>query len=92
MHLYFIRLELLTVTASSSINSISPYFLPTIVRVPSVAIPDMLTKVRKNHFNIYFFTALSKSVDLVVSLNDTKEAIYSVTLHLLSISLRKMAS
>jgi len=68
----------------------APLFLPAITRAPSVATPDMLTKVIENHFNVTF-TALCKSRDLVVSFNGTKEAISSVSLYSLSKSLIKMA-
>jgi len=48
------------VIASSSINFIGPSFLSTITRALSVALPDMLTKAKENHFNVFFFTASYK--------------------------------
>jgi len=55
MQWYFIKCELLVVIASSSPNFISPSFFPAITGVPSVAMPDILTKVKENHFNVFFY-------------------------------------
>ena len=96
---YFHKHELSVVIASYSIIFVSPSFLPTITRAPSVAIQDMLTKAKENCFDGVFvvvvvvvFTTSYKSRYLVVSLNGTKEAISLVLLYLLSVRLMIMAS
>lgn len=43
---YFLKCELLVAVASCSINFISPTFLPAITTLTSVAIPDLMTKVK----------------------------------------------
>jgi len=55
MQWYFIKHEQLVAIASSSINFISPSFLPTTAGAPSVAIPDKMTKVEKNCFYVFFY-------------------------------------
>lgn len=53
---------------------------------PSASLPDMVTKVKENHFNVFFFfTASYKSRDRVVSYNGIKAAIASVMWWLLSV-------
>jgi len=94
---YFHKHELSVVIASYSIIFVSPSFLPTITRAPSVAIQDMLTKAKENCFDGVFvvvvvFTTSYKSRYLVVSLNGTKEAISLVLLYLLSVRLMIMAT
>ena len=91
MRWYFFKHELPVLTATSSINFINTSFLQTIVMAPSVYIPDILTKVKGNHFNLVFIASYNLR-DSVVSSSGTKETIYSVTLYFLSISLLKMAS
>lgn len=76
---------------SNCVISLSFFFiLSTITGAPSVAIPDMMTKLKKIALN-YFFTAFYKSGDLVMSFSGAKEAI-STVLYLLSMPLIKMSS
>jgi len=60
--------------ASSSIDFVSPTVLPTTIGAPSVALPDLLAKVKENGFNV-IFTASYKSRDLVEYFNGNKESL-----------------
>ena len=69
----------------------SPSLLPALPGAPSVTVPDMMTADKEHSLNI-FFTASCKSLDLVVSLNGTEEAISSVAFYSSSVPLIKMAA
>ena len=75
---------------SFSVTFTSPSLLPALPGAPSVTVPDMLTVDKENRLNIFF--ASCQSLDLVVSLNGTEEAISSVAFYSSSVPLIKMAA